>query len=357
MQTRRELLKTFSASCLSTGLSCAGYSAVSEGSILVNSVSSIRNPWLAWWDRGGRSFAKAAGLSENYFLCQTENSLDMTIKQLRGIASSAGGRAVFNINGASSDHALEIVQLLTGLKANFVTHFYLPKGHEWKSNPYHVAHIQADEESFAASTAAYLLTTAGGKGRFVALGGNSVDEPARRRKAGLEAFVAKSPGMELIAFENGNWEAPAAFELTRWWLAKYERNISGIWAANDDMALGAIEALRTKSLAGKIPVTGMDGLEIAVSAIRKGELLATTVSDAFWLGGIGLSMANGAREGKIDVLSLPAERRIISGLWHLITRDNADGFAIYRGSPDARVDWSDWWPNDPQKLESSWPRI
>lgn len=356
MQTRRGLLTTLGAGCLSTcGL--FAYPSGSDKTTLVNSVSSLRNPWLAWWDRGGRSFAKTTGLSDSYILCQTENSLDNMMRQFREIASRVGDRVVFNINVASSDHADEIVRFLTDIKVNFVTHFYLPKTGEFRANRYHVAHIQADEETFAAATAAHLLRVAGGRGRFVALGGNTADEPAKRRKAGLEAFVAKSPGMELIAFESASWSAAAAFELTRWWLARYQGRISGIWAANDDMALGAIEALRTKSLSGKIPVTGMDGLQLAISAIRKGELTATTVTDAFWLGGMGLSMAIAARQGKIDVMNLPPERRLTSGLWHLITKDNADSFEIYRGSPDAIVDWSDWWPNDARKLESVWPKI
>jgi ribose transport system substrate-binding protein len=323
---------------------------------LANSLGSTRNPWLAWWDRGGRSFSKTMGASSKYTLLQTENSTDRWEHGVNNVLQRWAGRAVFNVNVPSPGQASRMIELLSASHVYFVTHFFLPKDEDWQANQYHVAHISADEEGFAAATAAYLLRAAGGKGRFVALGGNSPDESARRRRAGLEAFVTRSPGMELIAFQNANWEASSAFEIMRWWLAQYGRRISGIWAANDDMALGAIEALRTHSLAGRLPVTGIDGLQVATNAIRRGEMLATIVSDAFWLGGIGLALANAAYTGAIDVLSQPQEHRQFNGLYHLLTRDNVDSFEAYRGSSDAPVDWSDFWPRDSSSIESNWPK-
>ena len=66
--------------------------------------------------------------------------------------------------------------------------------------------------------------------------------------------------------------------------------IHGVWAANDDMALGALEALLAAGLAGRIPVVGVDGIPEAIAAIGRGELTATVSSDAFYQGSIGLAM-------------------------------------------------------------------
>ena len=59
------------------------------------------------------------------------------------------------------------------------------------------------------------------------------------------------------------------------WLSKYGDKIKGVWAANDDMALGALEALRAAGLAGKIPVVGVDGIPEAIAAVDKGEMVST----------------------------------------------------------------------------------
>ena len=69
-----------------------------------------------------------------------------------------------------------------------------------------------------------------------------------------------------------------AKDVVQTWLAKYGNQISAVWAANDDMALGALEALRAAGLAGKIPVVGVDGIPEAIDAVIKGEMLATVSS-------------------------------------------------------------------------------
>ena len=57
------------------------------------------------------------------------------------------------------------------------------------------------------------------------------------------------------------------------------------------MALAAVEALRADGRAGKVPVTGIDGIQLAVEAILKGDMVGTVAWDPFWQGGMGLSIA------------------------------------------------------------------
>ena len=94
----------------------------------------------------------------------------------------------------------------------------------------------------------------------------------------------------MLAEQPANWDRRAAFPIMQAWLAKFGASIRGVWAANDDMALGALEALRAAGLAGRIPVVGVDGIPEAIAAIGRGELTATVSSDAFYQGSIGLAM-------------------------------------------------------------------
>ena len=87
-----------------------------------------------------------------------------------------------------------------------------------------------------------------------------------------------------------NWSPAEGLEKTNAWLTQYGDEIGGIWAANDEMALAAVEALRADGRAGQVPVTGIDGIQLAVEAILAGEMAGTVSWDPYWQGGMGLSI-------------------------------------------------------------------
>ena len=124
------------------------------------------------------------------------------------------------------------------------------------------------------------------------------------------------------------------------WLTKYANRINGVWAANDDMALGALEALRAAGLAGKIPVVGVDAIPEAIAAVEKGEMVSTVSSDAYHQGSIGLAMGTCILTGQTP---LPAswlkENREFYLKLVVITCDNAAQY-LREPQPSAYVvDW------------------
>jgi len=107
--------------------------------------------------------------------------------------------------------------------------------------------------------------------------------------------------------------------------------------------MGSLEALRAAGLAGKVKVCGVDGIEEMIRAIAKGEAAATALPDPKWQGGIGLSIALAAKEGKIDVSSLPKEKRQFYATMVNINADNIDEIikTYLEGTPE--FDWTDYW--------------
>ncbi len=61
--------------------------------------------------------------------------------------------------------------------------------------------------------------------------------------------------------------------------------MAAVWCANDSMAMGSLEALRAKGLAGKVPVAGADAIPEMLEAIKKGEAVATASTDPLWQAG------------------------------------------------------------------------
>jgi len=90
--------------------------------------------------------------------------------------------------------------------------------------------------------------------------------------------------VEELALEIGDWSRPVAQEDMSAILAAHGDAIEFVIANNDDMALGAIEALRANGYFGDdgkfMPVVGVDATAPALEALQDGTLLATVLNDA-----------------------------------------------------------------------------
>jgi ribose transport system substrate-binding protein len=113
--------------------------------------------------------------------------------------------------------------------------------------------------------------------------------------------------------------------------------------SNDGMGISALEVLRAEGMAGQVPVTGIDGIQLAVEAVMAGEFAGTVAWDPFWQGGMGLSLPYHAKIGMFDPASEPQEHREFYGTGIVITADNAEEFYKnnIEASPD--LDWDDIW--------------
>jgi ribose transport system substrate-binding protein len=74
--------------------------------------------------------------------------------------------------------------------------------------------------------------------------------------------------------------------------------IDGIFAANDLMALGVSAAVKADGLRGKVAVIGVDGIEEALTAIRRGALSATVAQYPYAIGQLGIQACLAAMAGK-----------------------------------------------------------
>jgi ribose transport system substrate-binding protein len=102
--------------------------------------------------------------------------------------------------------------------------------------------------------------------------------------------------------------------------------VTGVWSANDQMALGALEALRNAGKAGKIPLVGVDGADEAIQGIIKGEYTATVSQEGTREGYYGLAIPYAAFNGKFDPLKEPPEHREFEIAIQVLTKDNAQAY-------------------------------
>jgi inositol transport system substrate-binding protein len=119
----------------------------------------------------------------------------------------------------------------------------------------------------------------GGKGNLVILMGELQNEAAIGRTDGIKQVVKeKFPNIKIIREETGNWKREQGKTIMENWLASGQE-IDGVASNNDEMALGALQAIKAAGKLGKIPVGGTDGSHDALESMDKGELNNTVFQD------------------------------------------------------------------------------
>ncbi len=309
---------------------------------VVNSIRSLTNPYHATWNRGGAAFAKSVGA--DYVTLVTEGDSEKGVSDVKAILAKTGGNCVLNVDPNDSPDARPIVEACKAAGAYVVTQWNKPADlHPWDYNPNYVAHISFSGVPYGKAMADALMHAIGGKGGIVALGGIESNVPAIERKKGLEQALAANPGVKLLDFQVANWKAEEAHDKVSAWLTQFGDDIKGIWAANDDMALAAVEALRADGRAGKVPVTGIDGTKLAVEAIMGGDMVGTVAWDPYWQGGMGLSIGYHAKTGAFDPASQPRDHREFYGRGVIVTAANAKEFYDKNIAHEEQIDWNDLW--------------
>lgn len=119
-----------------------------------------------------------------------------------------------------------------------------------------------------------------GAGNVVILRGEEGHPAAIERTQGVKEILAKRPGIHLVEEATGNWKREEGERLVGQWLSSGQP-IDAILANNDEMALGAINALKKANIPpGKILVAGVDGTADALEAIKSGYLTLSFLQNA-----------------------------------------------------------------------------
>lgn len=118
----------------------------------------------------------------------------------------------------------------------------------------------------------------GGKGNIVVLEGPTGNSAAINRNDGINNTLAKYPDIKVLYTQTGNWHREEGMALMENWLQMGEK-IDAVVAHNDEMALGAYDAIADAGLTGEILVIGIDAIDAAKESVSAGEMDATVLQD------------------------------------------------------------------------------
>jgi erythritol transport system substrate-binding protein len=159
----------------------------------------------------------------------------------------------------------------------------------------------------------------GGKGTYVELFGNPTDNNAKVRSDGYAEVLSQFPDLKLVQKETANWDRAEGKVKMEIMLSAHP-DIIGVIAGNDEMALGAIQALKDANKLDKVKVLGFDGNQDAVDAVKSGEMVATVLQPIVEGTKKAVAQADSfLRTGKTGVAD---EKQAIDCV--LITKENAD---------------------------------
>ena len=137
-----------------------------------------------------------------------------------------------------------------------------------------------------------LAKLAGGKGDVVILEGQVTNEAAVLRTQGCNDVVGKNPGMKVVATQAGDWDRAKGQSITENWIQSGILKAGMVVCANnDEMALGAINALKAGDLLDTVFVGGVDATSEALAAMQAGDLEVTVFQDAEGQGKGGVDAA------------------------------------------------------------------
>jgi ribose transport system substrate-binding protein len=265
-------------------------SSASGGDIKIGlSVSTLNNPYFVQLRQGAEAEAKKEGVTIT--TTDAQNDASQQVNQVQNFASQSMKAIILNPVDSSAaapaakaaDRAkIPVIAADRGVTGATVTQT-----------------VASDNVAGGKLAAQELGKALGGKGKVAVLQGTAGTSAARDRQQGFEEGIKAFPGIQVVA------QQPADFDRTKGLdvmtnILQAHSDITGVFAANDEMALGAIKALGAK--AGKqVKVVGFDGTPDGLKAIQAGTLTADVAQQPVLLGQMAVQAAvKAAKGGKID---------------------------------------------------------
>ncbi|MFD4172925.1 ABC transporter permease/substrate-binding protein [Streptomyces anulatus] len=272
------------------------------------SLSTLNNPFFVQMKEGAQAEAEKAGI--DLTVTDAQNDASQQANQLQNFTSS--GVSSIIVNPVDSDAVGPGVR--SANKADIPV-IAADRG----VNKAETATLVASDNVAGGKLAADALADKlGGKGSIVILQGTAGTSASRERGAGFAEGLKAYPDIKVVA------KQPADFDRTKGLdvmtnLIQSHPGVTGVFAENDEMALGAAKALGSK--AGKsVSVVGFDGTPDGLKAVEAGTLYASVAQQPAELGKIAVRNAvKAAKDEKVEsTVKVPVK---------VVTRENVADFS------------------------------
>lgn len=145
----------------------------------------------------------------------------------------------------------------------------------------------------------WLVKKTGGNGGVIQLEGSAGADPAIERRKGFEEALAAAPGLKILASQSGDFNRAKGKQVMEATIKAHAKAITAVYAHNDGMALGAIEALKEAGMnpGADVQVVSIDGIGDAFKALDAGTLNCTVECSPI-LGGMAFDAVEKIAKGE-----------------------------------------------------------
>ena len=244
------------------------------------SLSTLNNPFFVELRDGAKKAADALGV--NLIVLDAQ---DNPAKQLNDIEDLIEKKVdLIIINPTDSDAIVSAVESANEAGIPVITVDRSANGGKV------LLHIASDNVEGGRMAARVIAKALHGKGKVVELVGIPGTSAARDRGKGFEEELKKYPGLVIVAKQVANFNRAEGLTVMEN-IIQAHPDIDAVFAQNDEMALGAIEALREAGLLKKVIVVGFDAIPDAVKAIERGDMYATIAQQPSKMGYMAVQKA------------------------------------------------------------------
>ncbi|KAF0812152.1 Ribose import binding protein RbsB [Andreprevotia sp. IGB-42] len=267
--------------------------AAQGGASIGLSISTLNNPFFVSLRDGAAAAAKDAGVK-----LITVDAQDDPARQIASVEDLIQKKvSVILINPTDSDAVANVVKQAEAAGIKVISLDRSVNGAEVS------AHIASDNVAGGKMAAGYLLEKIGSKGNVVELEGIAGSSAARERGLGFHSVVDGKADVKLVAKQPADFDRAKGLSVMEN-ILQGNKNVQGVFAHNDEMALGAQKAIEAAGVKNVV-VIGFDATPDAVAAVKAGTLAATVQQKPELIGKMGVEAAKKLIDGQPVEKSIP----------------------------------------------------
>jgi ribose transport system substrate-binding protein len=272
------------------------------------SISTLANPFFVTLQEGAQDAADEAGIelivNDAQDDAQAEaNGIDDFITQ---------GVDIIVLNPVDSEAAIASVERAEGAGIQVVT------VDRAVDDAAVASHVSSDNVLGGELATEFLLESIDSEGTVAQLEGIAGTDATRERGAGFSNVLEGADGVELVSSVTANFSRDEGFSVAQD-ILQANPELDAIFAQNDEMALGAVEAADGLGILDDLVVIGFDATDDALAAVQDGRMDGTVAQQPFEIGRIGIESAIALAQGEDLDEEVPVDVE-------LVTEDNVDDF-------------------------------
>lgn len=181
------------------------------------------------------------------------------------------------------------------------------------------AYVGSNDSESAEIAMTYITKQLGGKGNVLMMHGHPGQTAEVKRTEGAMDILAQNPDMTLLDEQTADWDRAEAMTLMENWIQAYGDQINAVFCQNDEMALGALNALVQAGKKDNVLVVGVDAIDDALQSVKDGKMDATVYQDC-------KGQAEGAIEAAYKLAKGESVEKEILIPFILVTTENVDEY-------------------------------